>query len=110
MAALPPLSAEVITTIGSFPVTNAYINSVLTVIGFVIFAYIINRAVQEILRQGLAPRGILNFFESILESLFGYFDQVTGSRQKTIRFPASCRQLVLLYFDIQLARPPAWHR
>jgi F-type H+-transporting ATPase subunit a len=86
MLAIPPLSAETITTIGHFPVTNAYINSVLTVIGFVIFAFIINRAVKKYYHAGLAPKGILNFFESVLETLFGYFDQVTGSRQKTIRF------------------------
>ncbi len=86
MLAIPPLSAETITTIGTFPVTNAYINSVLTVIGFVIFAYIINKAVKTYYVADKAPKGILNFFESILETLFGYFDQVTGSRQKTIRF------------------------
>ncbi len=86
MLAIPPLSAETITTIGHFPVTNSYINSVLTVIGFVIFAFIINRAVKKYYHSGLAPKGILNFFESILEILFGYFDQVTGSRAKTIKF------------------------
>jgi len=86
MLALPPLAAEPITHIGSFPVTNAYINTVLTVIGFVIFAYIINQAVKKYYHADKAPQGVLNFFESLLETLFGYFDQVTGSRQKTIRF------------------------
>ncbi len=86
MLALPPLSAETITTIGHFPVTNSYINSFLTMIGFVVFAYIINKAVKKYYHAEKAPQGILNFFETILEALFGYFDQVTGSRAKTIRF------------------------
>jgi len=86
MLALPPLSAEPLTMIGSFPVTNAYVNSTLTMLGFVVFALIIRAAVKKYYGTGKAPRGILNFFESILETLFGYFDQVTGSRQKTIKF------------------------
>ncbi len=86
MLALPPLSAETITHIGAFPVTNAFINSFLTVIGFVIFAFIINRAVKKYYGSDTAPKGILNFFESILEKLFSYFDQVTGDRKKTIKF------------------------
>lgn len=86
MLALPPLAAEPITHIGAFPVTNAYINTVLTVIGFIVFAFIINRAIKKYYGNGKAPRGILNLFESILETLFGYFDQVTGSRKKTLRF------------------------
>lgn len=86
MLALPPLAAEPITYIGSFPVTNAYINTVLTVIGFAVFAYFINRAVKKYYDTGKAPQGILNFFESILETLFGYFDQVTGDRKKTLKF------------------------
>jgi F-type H+-transporting ATPase subunit a len=86
MLALPPLSAETITHIGSFPVTNAYLNTVLTVLGFVIFAFFVNRAAKRYYGSGQAPKGLLNFFESILETLFGYFDRVTGDRQKTIKF------------------------
>jgi F-type H+-transporting ATPase subunit a len=86
MLALPPLAAEPIAHIGTFPVTNSYVNTVLTVIGFIVFAYIINRAVKKYYLADKAPQGILNFFESLLETLFGYFDQVTGSRQKTVSF------------------------
>jgi len=87
MLGLPPLSAEPLITIGSFPVTNAYVNSFLTMVGFVIFAFLINKAVKKYYGQRMAaPRGLLNFFESLLEMLFKYFDQVTGDRKKTIRF------------------------
>ncbi len=84
MLALPPLSAEPIFYIQSFGVTNTLINSTLTMVGFVIFAFLVNRAIKKY--QHKAPQGILNFFESILETLFGYFDTVTGDREKTIKF------------------------
>ncbi len=83
-AALPPLAAEPIFSIGSFPVTNTMINASLTVLGFLVFAVVISMAVKKY--AGKAPQGILNFFESILETLFGYFDTVTRSREKTIQF------------------------
>lgn len=85
MLPLPPLAAEAIFYIGSFPVTNTIINSTLTMLGFIVFAFLINRAVRYY-GTHKAPRGLLNFFESILETLYGYFDTVTQDRQKTIRF------------------------
>lgn len=85
MLALPPLAAEPIFHISTLPVTNTVINSTLTMLGFVVFAFLINRAVK---RFGIskAPRGILNFFEGLLELLYGYFDTVTRDRKKTIQF------------------------
>lgn len=84
MLALPPIAAEPIFYISNFGVTNTVINSTLTMIGFVIFAFFINLAIKKY-KLG-APKGLLNFFESILETLFGYFDTVTGDRKKTLRF------------------------
>lgn len=84
MAALPPLAAEPIFHIASFPVTNTLINSTLTMLGFVVFAIVISFAVKKYRDQ--APKGVLNFFESILETLFSYFDSVTRDRKKTIAF------------------------
>jgi F-type H+-transporting ATPase subunit a len=84
-AALPPLAAETIFHIGSFPVTNTIINSTLTMIGFVFFAFIINRAVRRY-GSNKAPKGILNLFENALEFLYQYFDTVTGDRKRTIQF------------------------
>ena len=84
MLALPPLAAEPIFYISSFPVTNTLINSTLTMLGFVVFAFFVNKAAKRY--QSKAPGGILNFFESILELLYKYFDTVTQSRKKTIQF------------------------
>jgi F-type H+-transporting ATPase subunit a len=80
MLALPPLAAEPIFHIGSFPVTNTYINSTLTLLLFLVVGLLLRNA------KAGAPKGLQNFVESVLEYLFGYFDQVTGSRQKTLRF------------------------
>ncbi len=86
MLAIPPLAAETIFYIGSFPVTNSYINSTIVVIGFIIFAFIINAAIKKYYPLKKAPKGILNFFEGVLEFLLGYIDNVTKDRKKTIRF------------------------
>ncbi len=85
MLALPPLASEPIFHITTFPVTNTVINSTLTMLGFVIFAFFINQAVKRY-SFDKAPKGLLNFFESVLETLYQYFDTVTQDRQKTIRF------------------------
>lgn len=82
---LPPLAAEPIFYLGSFAVTNAYINSSIVTVAAVIFGYFIKQAVQRQQTAG-APRGLLNFFESTLEFLYKYFDQVTGSRAKSVKF------------------------
>ncbi len=81
---LPPLAAEPIFHLGSFSITNTYINSLLTVVGFVIFGYVIKVATVKF--AGKAPKGVLNFFESILEVLLDYFDRVTRDRKKSLRF------------------------
>jgi len=80
MTQLPPLAAEAIFHIGNFPVTNTYINSTLSLVLFLIVAFFIKRSVKDV------PRGIQNFAELIIETLLGYFDQVTGSRKKSLKF------------------------
>lgn len=84
MLALPPLAAEPIFNIGQLPITNSYINSTITMVVFIIFAYFISRAVRK--QRNQTPNGLLNFFESLLELLYQYFDTVTQSRKKTIQF------------------------
>lgn len=75
-----PVAAEVIGHLGSLPVTNAYINSSIVTILFVVFALALNRQLKKI------PGKLQNGFEAILEFLFGYFDQVTGNREKSKKF------------------------
>lgn len=82
--ALPPLAAEPIFYVGSMPITNTIINSTLTMLGFVLFAFLINRGMKRYADK--APQGLLNFFESIVETLYQYFDTVTRDRKRTIQF------------------------
>lgn len=89
---LPPLAAEKMFEIGGLPITNSYINSTIALVLFVIFGFLINRGVRKYYslsnsREGdNAPKGLLNFFESVLELLLGYIDNVTKDRKKTLKF------------------------
>lgn len=76
----PPIAAEHLFSIGSFPVTNAYLNSLLTVLIVVVGAYFIRRKLRDV------PTGAQNFAESVLELMLSYADRVTGGdRAKSIR-------------------------
>jgi F-type H+-transporting ATPase subunit a len=76
-----PLVAEPIFHIGSFPVTNAYINSTIMMVVLVVVAYLIKTSIKK----GV-PGKLQNAVEAAIEFLLGYFDQVTGSREKSLRF------------------------
>lgn len=77
---VPTVAPEVIFHIGNFPVTNTMINVWIAIAIFLILGLVIRRKVA--LRPGKLQNGI----EYFLEPLFGYFDQVTGDRKKTLRF------------------------
>jgi len=83
---LPPLAAEKIFSLGSFPVTNAYINSTLAVLGVIVFAFFLSRGIKKYYSDNKAPKGVVNFFEGTLEFLLVYVDQVTQSRKKSLKF------------------------
>jgi F-type H+-transporting ATPase subunit a len=75
---LPPLAAETIFHIGSFAVTNSYINGVLTTLALVALAFVIQQITgTSSWRQ--APQGVLNFFEWLFEQVLTFMDQVTGN-------------------------------
>lgn len=78
--AIPPLVAEPIFHIGSFPVTNSYINSFLAVLFFIIVGFILRK------RTSMIPKGIQNVAEGILEFMLGYIDRVTKNRAKSLKF------------------------
>ncbi len=75
-----PVAAETILSIGNFPITNAYVNSTIITIAFVAFAFVLNISITK------KPGKLQNGFEAVLEFLFGYFDQVTGDREKSKKF------------------------
>lgn len=75
-----PLSAEQITAIGSFPLTNAFINATIISVLLIVFAFIFRKIIKEV--PGRIQSGIEALFELLLET----FDQVTGDRGKTRKF------------------------
>ena len=80
MLALPPLAAETIFHIRGLPVTNTYINSTIVLILFFGAGLLLRGRSKEI------PDKLQNFAESILETLLGYFDQVTHDRKRSLKF------------------------
>lgn len=78
--ALPPLVAEPIFNIGSFTVTNAYINSCIAVLLFVIAGFFLRN------RTDVIPKGLQNFAEGAMEFMLKYVDQVTHDRKKSLKF------------------------
>ncbi len=80
MLAIPPLAAETIFHIGTFPVFNTYINSSIVLLLFLTLGLMLRKQSREI------PGALQNFFEAILDVLFGYMDQVTHDRKKSLQF------------------------
>lgn len=79
-AHIPTLAPEVLFHIGSVSITNTMINAWIALGLFLILGLTLRK------RVNLKPGKLQNFIEYFLEILFGYFDQVTGSRKKTIIF------------------------
>ncbi len=86
MLNLPPLAAEPIFNLLGLPVTNAMINAVAALAIFVIFAFFLNRGIKKYYADDRAPKGLVNFFETILEVLLAQIDNVTKDRKKTLKF------------------------
>lgn len=78
--AIPPLVAESIFHIGSFPITNTYINSWIAVLFFAGLALMLRK------RVSLIPRGLQNAVEGLLEFILGYIDNLTKDRQRSLKF------------------------
>jgi len=84
--ALPPLAAETMFTLGPLPVTNSYINTTIATLLFILAAFFISRGIKKYYTASVAPKGFLNFVESIVEVILGYCDQVTRDRKKSLKF------------------------
>jgi F-type H+-transporting ATPase subunit a len=83
-----PLYAEPIFELGHFTATNSWLNSLLVVVIVVIFGLSLKGRIK------MVPKGFQNLLEMAIESLLDLFDNVTNSRQKSLRFAP----LVLSFF------------
>jgi len=77
---IPTLAPEAIFHIGNLNITNTMINAWIAIVIFLILGIFIKRSIS------LKPGKLQNASEFFLDTLLGYFDQVTGDRKKTIRF------------------------
>lgn len=84
--ALPPLAAEIVLHIGSWPVTNSMVNSFVALLLFIVAAIFVNLGIKKYYLADKAPKGFVNFVESILEFILGYIDGVTKDRKKSLKF------------------------
>lgn len=82
------LYAEPIAHIGSLTVTNSMLTS------FVALLVILSLGVAVRSKVKLVPKGVQNFMEMIIEALLKIFDDVTGSRERSLKFAP----LVLSFF------------
>ncbi len=82
------LYAEPIAHIGNFPLTNALLTSSLALIIILIIAISVKRSIKTV------PTGLQNTLEMIIEGFLGIFDDVTGSRQRSLKFAP----IVLAFF------------
>lgn len=77
---IPKLPADVIGHIQGLPITNTMVNAWLAILIFLALGIALKKSLS------LRPGKLQNWAEYFLEIMLGYFDQVTGSRAKTLRF------------------------
>ncbi|PIZ94997.1 MAG: ATP synthase F0 subunit A [Candidatus Magasanikbacteria bacterium CG_4_10_14_0_2_um_filter_37_12] len=77
---IPNLPPDVLFHFGSINVTNTMINVWIAIVIFFVLGIFVKRSIK------LKPGKLQNICEFFLESVLGYFDQVTGDRKKTIKF------------------------
>ena len=77
---LPPVAAEPLFHIGSFPITNAMINAWIAVVFFLTNAFLIRK------RTALVPKGLQNVVEGIVEFCLKEVQKVTGDQKKSRQF------------------------
>jgi F-type H+-transporting ATPase subunit a len=95
LPSLPPLAAEQVFHIGSLPVTNTFINALAAMLLFGILALFLNLGIKKFYPQDKAPKGIVNFFESLIEFMLVYVDNVTKDRKKSLKILPICGGIFL---------------
>lgn len=68
-----PLHPVVIFKIGSLPVTNSMLVTWIVALGLIVFAQIATRKVKDV------PTGLQNFWEWLVESLYGFLEGIIGA-------------------------------
>jgi F-type H+-transporting ATPase subunit a len=99
---IPPIAAEPIAYLGSFPITNALVNAWIAVVFFIVACWFLKRRITS----GV-PGKFQNFAEAVIEFFLGYIDQVTHDRARSKRFlPLVGSFFVFILFSNWLAQLP----
>lgn len=83
-----PLAAEPIITIGSFAITNAFINALIVAGGLILFSFVLRNRLREV------PGRLQSAVELLFEFMLGFFDKVTKDRARSKK----CFPLVATFF------------
>ncbi|MEY4745354.1 MAG: hypothetical protein RL272_1299 [Candidatus Parcubacteria bacterium] len=75
-----PVAAEKLFMLGSLPVTNSVLTGWVAVAAFVAAGAMLSR------RRNLAPKGLQNAAEALIEGMLSFMDQVTQDRRRSRRF------------------------
>lgn len=74
------LAAEPIAHVGSFPITNTLVMSLVSVAVLAVLAAKISKRVRKV------PKGLQNVAEAVVEAALNLMDSITGDRAQTLRF------------------------
>lgn len=77
---IPPLAAEPILYLGSFPITNSIVTTAIVSIGLILGSVILRT------KRALVPRGFQNAAEGVTEFFLGYIEQVTNNKKRARKF------------------------
>lgn len=77
---LPPLAAESLFHLGPLAITNSMVNAFIALFIFVVFAVFLRFSIKDV------PGRFQGSVEDLFEFLLGFFDQVTGDREKSKKF------------------------
>ena len=82
---LPQAAVPVLNKLGRFPITNSMVVSWIVAVGLIVFAQVATRQMKRI------PTGAQNFWEWLVESLYGFLEGIIGPKlvQRTFWFFAT---------------------
>jgi len=87
------ISGEEIVKVLGFSITNTFLLSL------IISAFIFILVVFSLRSSKIIPRGLQNFWEFILESLFNFFNSITNNTKRTMEiFPLAGTLFILILF------------
>jgi len=98
----PQLPAEVVFSIGSFPITNSIVAAWLTIIVLVGFSYAVTR------RMKLVPTRLQMAFEAFLGWLYGFCQTVAGEENGRRFFPVVATIFLFVAFNAWLGLLPGF--